>query len=119
MTSTHQLAGCSELTSDLFFRSVKQVPRKRKQAGKLVTRVNVFLNDVKRKVVKAAKTPNSHRKQNRRLPFRIVQVDEHRRGDSNDQEQQALQFDPECAGKVFHSLNLFIIERRIAAGKKG
>jgi hypothetical protein len=85
--------------------SPEQIPHHRNQPGESVIRVNVFLNDVEREIIKPAETPNDRREQERDFPGRIVATDQDGGGDADEQEQQSLRLDPNRIWQVFHDVN--------------
>ncbi len=72
------------------------------QPGKFVARVNVFLDDVKRKIVKPAAAPDRHREQHGGLPFGIIEKNQEGGGEADDKKQNAFQLDPKRIREVFH-----------------
>src|ERR1043166_7905894 len=75
------------------------------QPRKPITRANILLDHIKRKVVEAAKAPDRKRQQQADPPTRTLKNQQQRRHDPDSQEQQALALDPKWIREVFHACN--------------
>jgi hypothetical protein len=61
-----------------------------------------MLDDVKREVIKPAKTPNRNHQQHNRLPTVIIENEQEGGREAGQQEQRALELNPIRIGQVFH-----------------
>ena len=65
---------------------LEQILRKIKQAGEFETGINVFPDDIKREIIKPAEAPDGEREENGGLPFEIIQQQQRRRDEADEQE---------------------------------
>jgi hypothetical protein len=66
------------------FAPLKQVTCKRNQSRKFVSRVNVFLNDVKGEIIRPAETPNDQHDEHSGLQRRAVKKKQNGGGDADE-----------------------------------
>jgi hypothetical protein len=83
----------------------EEISHKRNQSGKFVRGFNIFLDDVKRAIVKPAETPDGQREQDDCLPIRIIQEKQDGGDESDEQKQQSFDFYPGWVGQIFHKAN--------------
>jgi hypothetical protein len=80
----------------------KQITRKRPQPRKFVTGIHIFLDHVKRKIIKPAKTPDRNHQQRAGCERRIVEYQQGGRQNADDQKQNSFQLNPARVSQVFH-----------------
>ncbi|WP_157947574.1 hypothetical protein [Abditibacterium utsteinense] len=74
----------------------------RTQAREFKARIDVFLDDVKREIIKAAKAPNRNEQQKGRAKRKVFAEQNARRDDSRQQKQKAFEDDEARRFEVAH-----------------
>jgi hypothetical protein len=84
------------------FPPLKQMARKCYQPGKFVAWINIFLDDVKREIIKPAETPDRHREQHGGLQRRTVEKNQNGGDQADEKEKNSFELDPKRTRQVFH-----------------
>lgn len=74
-------------------------------AGEPVSSIDIFLDDVKHKVIQPAKRPDGNRQQEGRLQLRVLEQNRGRCQGSRNEKQKPFQVDESGTLQIAHSFN--------------
>jgi len=80
----------------------KKITRKRPQPRKPIPRIHILLDHIKREIIKPAETPDRNRQQHPLFERPLLQYQQRRRQQTDDQKQNSFQFNPPRISQVFH-----------------